>query len=280
LLSQFLGFIFLFAFNGGISFFDRDAGEMTMDMIGRMGLDIYVLTMQVFTVLIPALLFFVLFYRINLRKWIRADMPGNNTFFPLAAMMLVFSYPLVQFSAVINQKISFTQFFSYENVLAGDITRMVIEINSLDELLVRIFVVAMIPAIGEELFYRAGLQNELRRAFKSPHLAIIVASVIFSAFHLQFDGFLPRFLLGLMLGYMYWWSSSIWVPVFVHFINNSLLLVIAYFNGDVLQGSGMEQLPSIPIYLLVISLTGTFLLAKSMIGLKKIELEEKKTLKI
>lgn len=279
LLSQFLGILFMLVLNDASSFFDRDAGVITMEMIGRMGIDIYILSMQLITVLVPSVLFFLLFYRINMRKWIMSAMPQYFMFFPLAVMMLVFSYPLVQFSAVINQKISFSQFFSYENALAGDITQMVIGIDSIEELLVRIFVVAVIPAVAEELFYRAGIQNELRSGTGNPHLAIIIASVIFSAFHLQFDGFLPRFLLGLMLGYLYWWSSSIWVPVFVHFVNNSMLLIIAYLNRAFMESSDMENLHSVPVYLLAISLTGTFLLAKSMIGLKKTGLKDYKSLK-
>ena len=274
LMSQLLGFFFMLIFNDATELFGRDAGDLTMDMIGRMGVDMYILSMQVHTVLLPSLLFLFIFYRSNLKNQIGTHLPKYNTFFPLAVLMLVFSYPLVQFSAVINQKIALAELFSYENSIAGDITRMIIEINSPSELILRIAVIALIPAIGEELFYRAGLQNELRRGFKNPHIAIIVVSVIFSAFHLQFDGFLPRFLLGLMLGYMYFWSSSIWVPVLIHFLNNSMLLLVAYFNAALMRSAEMEQLPSIPVFLLVISIVGTFLIAKSMISMRKTDLKK------
>lgn len=89
-------------------------------------------------------------------------------------------------------------------------------------------VVAIIPGIGEELFFRGLIQNEFQRALKNHHAAIWITAIIFSAFHMQFMGFVPRVLLGAMMGYLYVWSGNLWVPVITHFFNNGIQLVGLY----------------------------------------------------
>ncbi|HTX87942.1 MAG TPA: CPBP family intramembrane glutamic endopeptidase [Bacteroidales bacterium] len=91
-----------------------------------------------------------------------------------------------------------------------------------------LLMIAILPAIGEELFFRGLLQRLFRDWLKNPHVAIVLVAVIFGIFHLQFYGILPRILLGLLLGYLYYWSGSLWVPVFAHFLNNGSAVVISF----------------------------------------------------
>lgn len=108
-------------------------------------------------------------------------------------MLLFLAYPLIQFSAVINQKLPLADWFMQENKIAEQITLMILDFKSPYELIVRILIVALLPAISEELFFRAGMQNEIIKGIRNPDIAIIIAAIVFSAFHMQFDGFLPRF---------------------------------------------------------------------------------------
>ncbi len=80
--------------------------------------------------------------------------------------------------------------------------------------------IALFPAISEEFIFRGVLQTLVIKLFRRKHLAIFLVAIIFSAIHMQFYGFLPRFILGLLLGYLYYWSKSIWLGIFFHFINN------------------------------------------------------------
>lgn len=107
-------------------------------------------------------------------------------------------------------------------------TEFLTEFDSLGRFIIGFVVVAIIPAIGEELIFRGILQNKLEVYFKSAHLAIIVSSLLFSGFHLQFYGFIPRLLLGILFGYLYYWSRSLWYPIFAHLINNGLTLIMIY----------------------------------------------------
>jgi len=108
------------------------------------------------------------------------------------------------------------------------VTDFITEFDSLGRFILGFVVIAIIPAIGEELIFRGILQNKLEVYFKNAHLAIIVSSILFSGFHLQFYGFIPRLLLGILFGYLYYWSRSLWYPILAHLINNGLTLIMIY----------------------------------------------------
>ena len=113
-------------------------------------------------------------------------------------------------------------------------------------------VVAIIPALGEEFVFRGLIQTELQRAFGNPHAAIWVAAAIFSAFHFQFFGFFPRLLIGAILGYLYYWSGNLWLPILAHFFNNGILMIALYMYQQGLHSMDVESTESAPIYLVTL----------------------------
>jgi len=95
--------------------------------------------------------------------------------------------------------------------------------------MVGLLVIAAIPAVSEELFFRGIVQTKLVAYFKNPHWAIWLGAVFFSAFHFQFEGFFPRIVLGAVLGYLYYWSINLWIPIILHFFNNAMLVSAPFF---------------------------------------------------
>ena len=88
--------------------------------------------------------------------------------------------------------------------------------------IMNILIIAIMAGIGEELLFRGILQKILINWTRNTHLGILCAAIIFSAIHFQFFGFFPRMILGMVLGYLYVWSKSIWVPIIAHALNNAL----------------------------------------------------------
>jgi len=121
-------------------------------------------------------------------------------------------------------------------------------------------VVAVLPAVGEELVFRGFIQTELHRALKNPHLAIWISAILFSAFHLQFLGFVPRTLIGAFLGYLYYWSGNLWVPVLGHFFNNGMQLVVLYLHQLKIISFDVESTESAPLPMVIIACVLTILL--------------------
>lgn len=97
-------------------------------------------------------------------------------------------------------------------------------------LAVGIIIFGLLAAVSEEFLFRGVIQQALVRLFKNAHVGIIVTALVFSAFHSDFYGFFPRFVLGLMLGYMFWMSGSIWASIIMHFTNNTTIVMLYFLN--------------------------------------------------
>jgi len=121
--------------------------------------------------------------------------------------------------------------------------------HSLPELGVGILVIGIIPAVGEELLFRGVVQNIFHKLTTNVHLAIGISAFVFSAIHLQFYGFVPRFLFGMLFGYIYWWTKDLLFPIVAHLFNNTftLLLLFLYQRGIIAQDISALQAPPGPV---------------------------------
>ncbi len=137
---------------------------------------------------------------------------------------------------------------------AQELTLMMTRFDGFGDLLFGLLIIALIPAVGEEILFRGLLQNQLFAMSKNMHLAIWVGGFIFSAIHLQFYGLVPRMFLGVLFGYLYYWSGNLWVPILGHFINNGLTLVLLYLYQTDNIAYDIESTTSIPIANVIISL--------------------------
>ena len=114
---------------------------------------------------------------------------------------------------------------------AAAITERMLNVNTISGLLLNLLIIALIPAVGEELTFRGVLQQSLTHGLKNPHIAIVLSASIFSFIHFQFYGFLPRLFLGLLLGYMFYITGSLWTNILMHFLNNGTAVVLYYLNN-------------------------------------------------
>lgn len=106
-------------------------------------------------------------------------------------------------------------------------------------------VVALIPALGEELLFRGNVQTILSQRFGT-HVGIWITAFIFSFIHFQFFGFFPRLFLGALLGYVFYFTGSLWYAIAVHFTNNAgaVLAYYAFQHGIIAESPdvwGTEQ---------------------------------------
>lgn len=92
-------------------------------------------------------------------------------------------------------------------------------------LMMSLLIIGCLTGFAEELFFRGGVQKLLLCTRLNPHLSIWLAAVVFSLFHMQVLGFVPRVLLGAFFGYLMWWSGSLWLAVIAHAFNNMVVVV-------------------------------------------------------
>jgi hypothetical protein len=98
-------------------------------------------------------------------------------------------------------------------------------------MILNVIMIAVLPAIGEEAIFRGVFQKIINDFFKSGQPAVWITAILFSTLHFQFFGLIPRFILGLVFGYLYLWSGTLWLPVIAHFINNAVPVIGEYIKG-------------------------------------------------
>ncbi len=150
-------------------------------------------------------------------------------------LLIVSALPFVNFLAEVNSHMRFPDSLKWieywmkdSEKSATQITELFLKVNNIGGLIVNIIIIAVMPALGEELLFRGVIQKLFTELFGSYHAGIVFAAMLFSAFHVQFYGFLPRMVLGMMFGYLFVWSRTIWMPILAHFINNCFA-VVAYY---------------------------------------------------
>lgn len=117
------------------------------------------------------------------------------------------------------------------------VTTAFLKTTSITGFLVNVFMIAILPAFAEELLFRGVLAQHLKNWTGNIHIAVLISSLVFAAIHLQFYGFLPRFFLGAVLGYLFLGTGNIWLPVAAHFINNFLSVLVEFLHQrGVVQG--------------------------------------------
>ena len=140
------------------------------------------------------------------------------------------------------------------------LTDYLIHFESFGYFLVVLVAVAIVPAIGEELLFRGLIQKFFRQIFGNPHAAIWVTAILFSAFHLQFYGFLPRMLLGAFFGYLFYFSRNLGYAIIAHFINNGFTVTLLYLYQAGIISYDIESDESVPlISIAIFSMIGIIL---------------------
>lgn len=156
-----------------------------------------------------------------------------------AVVCIFFAFPAVASFIQLNQKIHFPESmagiekaFRDKDSQVDKLYTLFFADRSTMGLVINLLVMALIPAVSEEFFFRGILQQTLIKNKLNAHIAIAVTAILFSAIHMQFFGFLPRLLLGLVLGYLYYITQNLWVSILAHFFNNAFEIVMLHFMMD------------------------------------------------
>ncbi len=209
------------------------------------------------TFIVPAFLF----ARIESSRpvsYLKLDTITPGKLFLLTALLMIVSGPFLEWTVSLNKQMHLPQFLKgieqwmriKEDELAL-LTEKLLEMKSPLDFGINLLMIAILPAIGEELIFRGCLQRILAEWLRNHHAAIWISAIFFSAIHLQFYGFLPRMLLGALFGYLFYWSKNLWIPILAHFINNGVAVIMAYLyqlNGKALDINENTYTPNPALY--------------------------------
>ena len=137
-----------------------------------------------------------------------------------------------------------------------ELTLFLVSFENFNQYFLGIIAVAIIPAFCEEYLFRGVIQKKLELIFKNIHVAIFLSSFVFSFFHFQFYGLIPRMFLGILFGYFYYFSNNLSYPIIAHFINNFFALSLFYFSYSGLIDLSVEDVNNyqFPLFLSLLSL--------------------------
>ena len=158
-------------------------------------------------------------------------------------------FPVAQTSYWLNQQLPLPMWMKDMENSANELVKILLHMDGPAELLLNLLTVGVVAALGEELVFRGIVQQQMTRVVKNPIASIWITAIIFSAIHMQFVGFLPRMILGAGLGYLFYWSRSLWLPILVHFLFNSLQVVAYYFMGEKAEQFSPDQAVDSPSWL-------------------------------
>ena len=193
----------------------------------------------------------------NIQEYLQLNKSTHIQNYLLATVALLIVVPFINFLGDLNSKMTLPDSLSgVENWMRSmeDAAQVMVEkfmkVEHISGLLFNVFMIAVLPALGEELMFRGVIQKIFSTWTKNRHWGIWISAFLFSAMHMQFYGFLPRMALGAMFGYLLVWTGTMWAPILAHFVNN-LMGVLGYYliNKGVMTkdveewGTGTEQIP-------------------------------------
>ena len=208
---------------------------------------------EIGTFILPAIFLGYVFSQ-STSQYLRLDKKARWDSVVIVFILLVAAVPLINFLGEMNSHMQFPpwlegierQMRSSEEQ-ATKLTEKFLVIESSWQFIYAMMMIAVLPALGEELMFRGILQRIFSEWSGSKHTGIWATAILFSAMHMQFYGFVPRLLLGVMLGYLFLWSGSLWLPILAHFINNGAAVIASYmYNHNSLSvnpdtvGTGTE----------------------------------------
>ena len=194
-----------------------------------------------------------------------------------AVVLMLVALPAINLLAHINEQIALPAFLEpleawmkTQEETAKNLTDQFMHVTSFGGLIINLLLMAVLPAISEELTFRGVLMNLFKVKGESvPHLAIWCSAILFSAIHLQFYGFVPRMLMGALFGYMLVWTGSLWIPILMHFTNNAMAVILYFvslragWDIEMMDAIGTNDTLWLGVVSMVITIVGIYAFRRS-----------------
>lgn len=255
----------IFVSVGTLSIWGNGISELGIDRVNLQHLRIIQIIQSIGTFILPSIMGVWLFYG-NSYKSCFGHRSLNAQTVLISILIISISSPLINWASFVNQNIPFPtsldfikQWMEAKEQDAIGMTRRFLTMATPSDILINTFIMAVLPAIGEEWLFRGLVQPLTARVTKKMSYAIVITAILFSAMHMQFLTFFPRVILGVILGYLYYYGRNLWLPIIAHFTNNFIaLLVYAHHtqqgNHDIDPLTATSEAPAMILSIMSFSL--------------------------
>lgn len=178
---------------------------------------------QVLGLAVPALLA----ARLHARQWLSyLRIRGvDSRFLLLAGIGVLGLQPVVQWLAQLNQALPMPEGIRMLEESQLQMIQKVLESNL--GLGFNVTMLALVPALCEEILFRGYAQRQFERAAGAGG-GILLSGVLFGLYHLRPSQVLPLAVIGIFLAYLTWRTGSLWPAVLVHLLHNGIAVVAAH----------------------------------------------------
>jgi len=183
----------------------------------------------VLSFILPSTIFAIITFTGRYGNFLGFKKAEKANMYVLAVICILLALPFVILLGDINQRIPLPRNLTEMEETASHQMSAFLKIKSPIDIFINVFIVALLPAIGEEMCFRGVLQRILIQITRNPWVGIIITAILFSSLHMQFGGFLPRMFLGIILGAFYWYSGSIWTSMLAHFVYNAVQVILVSY---------------------------------------------------
>ncbi len=279
-LALILGYLLLLGILTGLSA-DKDISINLEDTKVIAFLEIVQAISVILLFVLPAVLIAALWTKPGIHYLGITTKPAVTTML-LAGLGILLAVPLINWLADMNSHLQLPaalgvveEWMKKSEAEAKLLTDAFTKGTSIGSLILNLFIIAFLAAVCEEIFFRGLLQKVLMECIKNKHIAIWIGAIIFSAFHMEFYGFVPRMLMGAYLGYLFYWSGSLWPGMIAHFVNNGMQVFLVWLGNrgaiaaDAADKIGVDDNQGITVIVSIV------LVAMSLFLVNKIEKKRK-----
>jgi membrane protease YdiL (CAAX protease family) len=171
----------------------------------------------------------------NYKAYFGIDHPIHLPVAFWTVVSIIVAIPFLNWTYLINKQVVFPEalkgletWIKETEDAASQITELMLNTKNISTIILNILIVCVVAGVSEEFMFRGLLQTFFGRIIRNPHIIIWIVAILFSAFHLQFYGFITRMLLGAWFGYLMYYTKTIWIPVLAHFTNNFFSISVYY----------------------------------------------------
>ncbi|HTA84012.1 MAG TPA: CPBP family intramembrane glutamic endopeptidase [Bacteroidia bacterium] len=227
---------------GGLSVFQMQTMDLTDPKV-LLAVQVGQIIGAVFAFILPVIIYSMITSENKAEELGLKEKPKVVTLI-LGGILMLCAGPLVNYITMLNGRIPFPDFIIHFQESADKEQEAFLKGQSVATLILNICMIGILAAVGEELFFRSAMQKILIGLTDNVHVGILMTGIIFSAVHVEFLGFFPRMLMGMYLGYLFVWTKSIWVPMFVHFINNGSAVLFSFLEDRKIIPQKIDELGS------------------------------------
>jgi len=237
-----LGFFSLIGYGVAILLFDLSLEELQLasNYKAIQGLKIVQVFSSLGTYLAPVIIFIYILKEKPV-QFLKLKRGINPFALIVLGLMVVTFFPLNGLIAEWNMALPLPDVLTQYEAQIEETIKRFLQMPTLGDLIVNLIVIALVAAVAEEVLFRGLIQKMILEKTQNPHVAVWITAIVFSGIHFQFSGFFPRLFLGVLFGYIFFWSKSLWYPIIAHFLHNGITVVLVYIYGvEALEGMAAD----------------------------------------